>query len=61
METTIAKGLAILLIHPYDLYNIIFHRLNEHMCIIVQGHPIQHSITPSFYGPNNLGQSKMFS
>jgi len=33
------KGVAILLIHLYDLYNIFFHGLNEHMCLLSKAIP----------------------
>jgi hypothetical protein len=56
----IGGGLQSFLSNFYDLCNIIFHGLNEYMCLIVQGHAIQHNITPYFYGPKSLGQSKMF-
>jgi hypothetical protein len=54
------KGVAILLIHFYDLCNIVLHGLNEHMCLIVQGHAIQHNIALSLDGLDSLGQSKIF-
>jgi hypothetical protein len=57
----VTKGrLQSFLSNLYDFYNVTFHGLNEYMCLIVQGHTIQHNITPNFYGPKSLGQNKMF-
>lgn len=41
------KGIAILLIHLYDLYNIFFHGLNEHMCLSSKAIPS--NITSHFF------------